>query len=90
TPTGGRVQITLTARQAGLNLLVDDSGPGIPPVDRQAMFERFRRGVVQDTLGCGLGLSIVAAVVEIHRGKIILQESPLGGLRAEVWLPGAG
>lgn len=87
TPAHGKVTVVLQACEEGIHLLVDDNGPGIAADQRSEMFETFRRGAVQDTLGCGLGLSIVAAIVSLHQGTIALQDSPLGGLRAKVYLP---
>ncbi len=64
-----------------------DSGPGVPAEQRELLFRRFyRQGGGQ---GAGLGLSIVQRIVELHRGEIRLDESPLGGLAVEVWLPRA-
>ncbi|MGI9117271.1 MAG: sensor histidine kinase [Gaiellales bacterium] len=67
---------------------VDDSGSGIPPEQRESMFERFRRGTgVQDRPGSGLGLAIVRQDVAAHGGTVEIAESPWGGCRAVVRLP---
>ncbi|MFY2762589.1 ATP-binding protein [Arenimonas sp. MALMAid1274] len=89
-PTGGRVHLGLHADQGQVQLSVEDSGPGVPADARERVFERFHRELGTGVEGSGLGLSIVAQVLESHRGRIVLDESPdLGGLRARVTLPAA-
>jgi two-component system sensor histidine kinase MprB len=69
-------------------VIVDDAGSGIPSEQREAMFERFRRGVgVQDRPGSGLGLAIVRQDIAAHGGTVELAESPAGGCRVIVRLP---
>lgn len=69
-------------------IIVDDAGPGIPSDQREAMFERFRRGVgVQDRPGSGLGLAIVRQDIAAHGGTVELAGSPAGGCRVIVRLP---
>ena len=69
-------------------VIVDDAGHGIPSEQREAMFERFRRGVgVQDRPGSGLGLAIVRQDIAAHGGTVELAESPAGGCRVIVRLP---
>jgi len=71
-------------------LTVDDDGPGIPPGQRAAVFERFTRLDESRTAsagGAGLGLAIVADVVARHGGTVQATRSPAGGARFEVRLP---
>ncbi len=68
----------------GVQLLVDDDGPGIPPEDRERVFDRFYRRHPGETTGSGLGLAIVRAIAERHGARITLEDSPLGGLRVRV------
>jgi signal transduction histidine kinase len=73
-------------------LTVDDDGTGIPPTERDRVFERFVRldeGRARDAGGSGLGLAIVAGVVEASGGSVRVTDSPLGGARFEVRLPTA-
>ncbi len=69
-------------------VIVDDSGTGIPVEQRDSMFERFRRGTgVQDRPGSGLGLAIVRQDIAAHGGTVQITESPYGGCRVIVRLP---
>lgn len=69
-------------------VFVDDAGPGIPTQEREAVLERFYRRVEDRSKpGSGLGLSIVAGIVEQHGGRVIVTDSALGGTRAGFTLP---
>jgi two-component system OmpR family sensor kinase/two-component system sensor histidine kinase QseC len=68
-------------------LRVDDDGPGIPPAQRERVFGRFQRGEGGGAEGSGLGLAIVQAAARQQGASIVLADSPLGGLRAEVAWP---
>jgi two-component system OmpR family sensor kinase/two-component system sensor histidine kinase QseC len=83
-PEGGRIDIKTQRLGGDIVLTVDDSGAGIPPQKRESAFEKFNRLGKAGSDGVGLGLAIVAQVVELHRAKIHLLSSPLGGLRAQV------
>jgi two-component system osmolarity sensor histidine kinase EnvZ len=72
-PAGGWAQVT-----------VDDDGPGIPAAQRE---EAFRPFATLSAGGTGLGLAIARDIARAHGGDIVLEESPLGGLRARVRLP---
>ncbi len=89
TPAGGSVRLSSELRGREVCVCVDDSGPGIAEVERERAFERFNRLGQTQIDGVGLGLSIVLSVVELHRAKIQLLASPLGGLRAQVQFAGA-
>lgn len=61
-------------------LSVRDSGPGIPFEDRALVFDRFHRSEITRSMpGSGLGLSIVAQIVELHGGNVFVVDSPTGG-----------
>lgn len=88
-PEGAHVVLTV-AREGGLALVrVDDDGPGIPPDERERVFDRFYRRDSGDAAGSGLGLAIVRAVVQRHGGSVRLDSAPGGGLRVEVRVPTA-
>jgi signal transduction histidine kinase len=88
TPQGGRIDVELWADEQGYPCLaVSDSGPGVPETDRENVFQRFFRleSSRSQQPGNGLGLSLVKAVVKLHRGVIqLLDNQP--GLRVEVRL----
>ena len=86
TPPGGRIEVFTQENDQHIVLTVDDSGKGIPAQAREKAFERFNRLDQHGADGVGLGLSIVAQVVQLLRGNIQLLDSPLGGLRVQVTL----
>lgn len=89
-PRGGTVTVKLEQDAAGILLVVEDDGPGIPEADRERVFERFHRLAPATVEGTGLGLAIVREIVAAHDGTILLtQAQPPPGLRVEVRLPGA-
>jgi two-component system, OmpR family, osmolarity sensor histidine kinase EnvZ len=63
---------------------VDDDGPGIPQERRESVFRPFESDAAG---GTGLGLTIARDIVRAHGGEIVLEDSPLGGLRARIRLP---
>jgi signal transduction histidine kinase len=73
---------------SGATLSVADTGPGIPPEDRERVFDRFYRGADSDTSGSGLGLSIVKRIADAHHAAITLDAPPQGsGLIVRVRFP---
>jgi len=79
-----RVVLSIAREPGRLVLRVDDSGPGIPPAERERVFERFHRLGSNDREGSGLGLAIVRAVAARHGAVVTLADSPLGGARVEL------
>ena len=91
TPPGTPVKFSLKESASTIALVVDDGGSGIPTEHREAALARFGRlDSSRSRLGggFGLGLSIVSQIIELHEGKLTLDESPLGGLRILITLPG--
>ncbi len=87
---GKHVQVRAGRRADAVEVLVDDDGPGIPADQREAVFRAFFRldpSRNLETGGVGLGLTIARDVVRAHGGDILLDDSPLGGLRARLRLP---
>jgi signal transduction histidine kinase len=74
-----------------LRFVVEDDGPGIPPAERERVFDRFHRtDPARDRAsgGAGLGLAIVDAIARAHGGSVEAGESPEGGARLVLVLPG--
>ena len=79
-PDGGRIRCSLRHSAGELTIAVDDSGPGVQPELRQAIFERFRQGdggISRTVAGTGLGLAIAKEFVEMHKGRIDVLDSAL-------------
>ena len=83
-----RVVIESVRAADAVTITVDDDGPGLAAEMRDKVLLRGVRADEQAT-GSGLGLAIVRDLAELYRGSIALSESPLGGLRATLTLPGA-
>ncbi|MCT8996798.1 ATP-binding protein [Chelativorans intermedius] len=84
------VVIDVQHGEGSLTVTVDDDGPGIPPEKREEVFKPFVRldaSRNQDESGTGLGLSIARDIARSHGGDIILDDSPLGGLRVIIRVP---
>jgi two-component system OmpR family sensor kinase len=93
TPAGTPVTLAVRAADGAAVLEVADRGPGVPPQNRERIFERFARGGGDTSPGgsrSGLGLSIVRAVVQGHRGSVSLDDADGGGARFVVRLPLSG
>ncbi len=77
-----KIDVSVTAIDATVRLVVGDDGPGIPPEDRDRVLQRFVRldtARSRDSGGTGLGLAIAADVVSTHGGAIVVDEGKLGG-----------
>jgi two-component system osmolarity sensor histidine kinase EnvZ len=87
---GGHVWVRAGRRPDAVEVVVDDDGPGIPAEKREQVFKPFHRlehSRNVATGGVGLGLTIARDIVRSHGGDVVLEDSPLGGLRARVRLP---
>jgi two-component system OmpR family sensor kinase len=87
TPAGGRVDVGVAAGAGGIEMSVDDSGPGLPDSERERVLDRFYRAGDGHVPGSGLGLSIVKSIADLHGAAVTLERSPLGGLRVLVRFP---
>jgi len=87
---GGRgtfIDVSTVSADGELRVIVDDSGPGVPPEWRERVFHpfvRFERGNVS---GAGIGLAVVRDLVAAHHGRVWIEQSPRGGARFIVAIP---
>ena len=84
TPPGGHITVSTRLARGEVILTVADSGPGISPEDRERIFEPFYRG---DRSGLGLGLAIAKSLVELHHGRIWVNDSDHHGSEFCVTVP---
>ena len=87
---GGSTTVRAAENGMHLSVTIDDDGPGIPPHERELVFEPFYRqdsSRSRETGGSGLGLAIAQQIVQLHGGSIELSDAPSGGLRVVVDLP---
>jgi signal transduction histidine kinase len=90
TPVGGRVEIATRLVDGQAVLTVADSGPGVPREEREAIWRRlYRSDASRSERGYGLGLSLVKAIVEAHKGSAEVGESASGGALFTLRIPAA-
>jgi len=95
TPGGGTVTVRVAATGAGATLDVEDSGPGIPPEERELVFDRFYRILGSNAEGSGLGLAIVREIAQRHGAVLAIADNPqdtaagMPGTRISVRFPPA-
>ena len=81
------IMIGLEKTAAGVELSVGDNGPGIPETDRARVLERFvRLDASRSVPGTGLGLSLVSAIADLHRARLVLEDNA-PGLRVSILFP---
>ena len=86
TPQGGRMAITWRGLPEGVECCVDDSGPGIPVAQHTLVTRPFYRD--PRSSGVGLGLAVAVALLQAHGGSLAIGNSPWGGARVCLRLPG--
>jgi PAS domain S-box-containing protein len=87
TPGSARIWVTLTRTDDGVELVVEDDGPGVPDEEKESIFEPFRQGTSAAT-GSGVGLALVARFAELHGGRAWVHDRPGGGASFHVTLAG--
>jgi signal transduction histidine kinase len=90
TPEGGAIRLALKERSDQVLITVQDTGPGIPESQREAIFERFsqgERGTARLQGGTGLGLAIVWEFVSLHSGHVSVSEAQDGGAVFHIEMP---
>ena len=87
-PHGSRIEIDIQSGDGDSQVIsVKDHGQGIPEEDKKHIFERFERLEREKAKGTGLGLAIVRRTVEMHGGKVWVEDNPGGGSIFLVNLP---
>ena len=81
------VRVVVLPAGRWVRLLVEDDGPGIPEADRERVFDRFTRLRPEAGGGSGLGLALVAALVQGRGGTATAGATPSGGARLEIRWP---
>ena len=79
TPRGGRVTVRCGTLEQEAFLEVEDNGPGVPPEERQRVFERFYRIPDSAGEGSGLGLAIVQEIAQVHGARVRIDTPEAGG-----------
>lgn len=91
TPGGGHIEASIDVLAGGAQLCISDSGPGIPAGQRQLALQRFYRLPAQQgdagVSGCGLGLTLVELIAQVHGARLELGDAAAGGLRVCVHFP---
>ena len=88
TPPSGRVAVSVERTPADFVISVSDTGRGIPPAEIGGLFRKYQRGSqVEGVVGSGLGLFIVKAVAEAHKGSVELISKPGDGTTARLHIP---
>ena len=85
---GSPVRVLAHVLPETVEVMVVDRGPGIPPADRERMFEPFQR--LDDTGSGGLGLAVARGLTEALGGTLSAEDTPGGGLTMVLSLPRAG
>jgi PAS domain S-box-containing protein len=87
-PPSSAIELTGRSVPNGIELLVRDQGPGVPPADAPRIFDKTYRGSNAAGLpGSGLGLYMARSVLEVHGGTLELQKQPGSGALFKIWLP---
>jgi two-component system, OmpR family, sensor histidine kinase KdpD len=90
TPEGTRAWVTVDAKEAGVLIVVEDAGPGVPDEIKDSIFKPFNQGPegAENIEGYGIGLSLVARFAELHGGRAWVEDRMGGGASFRVHLPG--
>ena len=89
TPRSSQIDLSTQSQQGSTTIIIEDNGNGIPPAERQRVFDPFYRILGSGEQGTGLGLSIAQTIAQRHSGSITLHNSQTfpTGLRVEITLP---
>jgi signal transduction histidine kinase len=87
TPPGTAVIVEVASRPTGIEIVVEDDGPGVADELKEVLFEPFRQGEHSSGRGMGIGLSLVQRFAELHGGTARIEDAASGGARFVVDLP---
>ena len=90
TPVESRIEVALSGSGGGIELIIEDSGSGLPEgFYRKGIqaFQRFDKSRSRESGGSGLGMTIMEKIVSKNRGQIRLSKSKFGGLKIQINLP---
>jgi signal transduction histidine kinase len=90
TPGGGHIDVATGSQEGYVFIAVADTGIGIAPKDQDRVFDRFFRvksEKTRDIVGTGLGLPIVKAIMEDHRGRVLVESEPGQGSTFKALFP---
>jgi hypothetical protein len=86
----GKITIRVEGRGQRIGIYIEDNGPGIPAKDKEKIFDRFvqvEKHVGPGKHGTGLGLAICREMVQLHSGRIWVEDNPAGGAIFKILLP---
>jgi signal transduction histidine kinase len=86
-PEGGRIVVDIIDNGGNWKIMVKDYGEGIPNDHKKSIFQRFERKTKDGVKGSGFGLAIVKRAVELHKGRVWVEDNPDGGSIFYVSLP---
>jgi signal transduction histidine kinase len=86
-PPGQTIVVRVWARDGFVSLAVEDEGPGIAVADRERVFGSFVTASASS--GSGIGLAVVRQLVDLHDGRVTIEDAPTGGARIVVRLQAA-
>jgi PAS domain S-box-containing protein len=89
TPSGTTIWVRAIGRDDGVEIVVEDAGPGVLPEIRDSLFEPFVKDTRGHVPGTGIGLSLVYRLAEVHGGNVWVEDRDGGGASFHVWLPNA-
>ncbi len=89
-PEGTKIVIDIYDEDKNWKVAVTDTGEGVPDEYKDGIFERFKRRMKKGVKGSGLGLAIVKRIVEMHNGKVWVEDNPKGGSIFYVKIPKVG
>ena len=88
-PTNTNISLDIWVDEQDLRITVTDEGPGIPHDERDRVFEPYSQLNNTSVPGTGMGLAIVRQIVELHHGKVWVEDGVGGGTSFAIWLPEA-